>query len=240
MTTRIKSGRNTMAANRDQGGIDRHWEALIGIEKHWEVLINIDRHWSTLIFIDRHCDQYIKFDPALIGIDQHRSLKQHVLLCAGDSMQQRWYWKVLVQWMNEDFLMQLLEQGFSRLIQWFLIGNVMNIKLLNGFVGMLHNETWNMYSTNIQKECTFLKLFYPEDPGQGQWPWTMINFDNAPPNGFQIKRLQPLRAALDCERSLITDKHTEICIPCVMVIFLSTCTRQAEPIYRPCRGPWIV
>ena len=38
----------------DQGGIDRHWEALIGIEKHWEVLIDIDCHWSTLIFIDRH------------------------------------------------------------------------------------------------------------------------------------------------------------------------------------------
>ncbi len=37
----------------------------------------------------------------------------------------------------------------------------------------------------------------------------------------------------DRECFLITDKQTEIlgCIPCVMVIFLST--RQAEPIYRP-------
>ncbi len=44
-----------------------------------------------------------------------------------------------------------------------------------------------------------------------------------------------MRAALYRERFLITDKHTEIldCIPCVMVIFLST--RQAKPIYRPLR-----
>ena len=49
-----------------------------------------------------------------------------------------------------------------------------------------------------------------------------------------IKELKaPDRCArlLDREFPLITDKHTEIlgCIPCVMVIFLST--RQAEPIY---------
>ncbi len=46
----------------------------------------------------------------------------------------------------------------------------------------------------------------------------------------KIKDPRPLRAALDSDRFLITDKHTEIldCIPCVMVIFLST--RQAEPI----------
>ncbi len=45
---------------------------------------------------------------------------------------------------------------------------------------------------------------------------------------LKIKSPRPLRAALDCERFLITDKHTEIldCIPCVMVIFPST--RQAD------------
>ena len=45
------------------------------------------------------------------------------------------------------------------------------------------------------------------------------------------KNARPLRAALDRERFLITDKQTESfgCIPCVMVIFLST--RQAKPIY---------
>ncbi len=48
-----------------------------------------------------------------------------------------------------------------------------------------------------------------------------------------IKSPRPLHAALDREPFLITDKQTEIlgCIPCVMVIFLST--RQAKPIYLP-------
>ncbi len=48
---------------------------------------------------------------------------------------------------------------------------------------------------------------------------------------LKIKSPRPLHAAFDCKGFLITHKHTEIlgCIPCVMVIFLST--RQAEPIY---------
>ncbi len=52
-------------------------------------------------------------------------------------------------------------------------------------------------------------------------------------NILAIKSPLLLCAALDHERSLITDKHTEIldCIPCVMVIFLIT--QQAEPIYWP-------
>ena len=37
----------------------------------------LDRHWTS--FIDRHWCQCQKFDPALIGIDRHWSLKQHVL-----------------------------------------------------------------------------------------------------------------------------------------------------------------
>ena len=45
-------------------------------------LICIDFHWLTLIFIDRHWCQCHKFDLALIGIDQHWSLIQHVLLDA--------------------------------------------------------------------------------------------------------------------------------------------------------------
>ena len=50
-----------------------------GIDQHWEALRSIDQYWSSLIFIDQHCDQYMKFDPALIGIDRHWALIQHVL-----------------------------------------------------------------------------------------------------------------------------------------------------------------
>ena len=42
-----------------------------------------------------------------------------------------------------------------------------------------------------------------------------------------IKRNRPLREALDRERPLITDKHTEIldCIPCVMMVLLHSASR---------------
>ncbi len=55
---------------------------------------------------------------------------------------------------------------------------------------------------------------------------------------FPIKLKAPDCCAqlFDRERSLITDKHTEVldCISYVMVFLLST--RHAEPIYRPLQG----
>ncbi len=55
---------------------------------------------------------------------------------------------------------------------------------------------------------------------------------------FKLKAPDRCAQLFDREHFLITDKQTEIlgCIPCVMVIFLST--RQAEPIYRPLRALW--
>ena len=68
-------------------GIDTNADqsALIRIEKYWlvlHVLIFIDRSWSLLTYILDKCQ---KFDLALIGIDWHWSLIQHVLtfLCYG-------------------------------------------------------------------------------------------------------------------------------------------------------------
>ncbi len=57
----------------DQRLLDQDWSALISIDLYWEVLINIDLHWLALIIIEPH------FALALIGIDRHSSLIEHVL-----------------------------------------------------------------------------------------------------------------------------------------------------------------